>query len=82
MWLTLEEVAEYLRVSRETVYKLAQKGRLPASKVGNQWRFRKDLLEAALTTPTQSQDDSQPARNNQESADSQNKQLRALEVSQ
>lgn len=39
--LTLEEVADYLRLSKDTVYRLANTGKLPASKVGNQWRFRK-----------------------------------------
>lgn len=60
MWLTLEEVAEYLRISRETVYKLAQRGKLPGTKVGNQWRFRKDLLEAALVGNSTNTEVSQP----------------------
>jgi excisionase family DNA binding protein len=54
MWLTLDEVTEYLRVSKETVYKLAQRGKIPGTKVGNQWRFRKDLLEAALVSNSSS----------------------------
>ncbi len=53
MWMTLEEVAAYLKVSRETVYKLAQQRKLPASKVGNQWRFRKDLIDISLTGDAQ-----------------------------
>ena len=39
--MTLDEVAAYLRLSRDTVYRMAQTGNLPASKVGVQWRFRK-----------------------------------------
>ena len=39
--MTLPEVAGYLRLSRDTVYRLASSGRLPASKAGSQWRFRK-----------------------------------------
>jgi len=35
-WLT---IADYLQVSKEKVYKLCQRGRMPASKVGGQWRF-------------------------------------------
>lgn len=42
-WHTIEQVAEYLQVSREKLYKLVQQGRMPASKVGGQWRF--DLKE-------------------------------------
>ena len=44
--MTLVEVAEYLRLSKDSVYRMAQKGKIPASKVGTQWRFRrKDVDE-------------------------------------
>ena len=42
--LTVEEVAEFLKVSRDTVYRLTQQGKIPATKVGNQWRFTKTRL--------------------------------------
>lgn len=42
-WLTIDEIAQYLQVSTVKLYKLCQKGKLPASKVGGQWRF--DLKE-------------------------------------
>jgi len=42
-WLTIEQIADYLQVSREKIYRLCQKGKMPASKVGGQWRF--DLKE-------------------------------------
>lgn len=45
-WHTIEEVAEFLQISREKIYKLCQKGKMPASKVGGQWRF--DLKEVDL----------------------------------
>lgn len=45
MWLTISELADYLRVSKETIYKLAQQAQIPASKIGNQWRFRRDLVD-------------------------------------
>ena len=46
--LTVDEVADYLNVNKFTVYRLlAQKG-LPAFKVGNQWRFNKEMIEAWL----------------------------------
>lgn len=44
-WMTLEEVAQYLKVSRDSIYRLAQKGEIPASKVGNLWRFKKDEID-------------------------------------
>jgi excisionase family DNA binding protein len=39
--MTIDEVASYLRLSKDTVYRMVQKGRIPASKVGMQWRFRR-----------------------------------------
>ncbi|HLN88235.1 MAG TPA: helix-turn-helix domain-containing protein [Candidatus Limnocylindrales bacterium] len=43
--LTLEQVAEYLNVDKFTVYRLLNAKELPAFKVGNQWRFKRKLLE-------------------------------------
>jgi excisionase family DNA binding protein len=47
--LTLNEVADYLRIPRSTAYKLAQEGKLPGQKVGRQWRFRKDAVDIWLS---------------------------------
>ena len=51
--LTLNEVAEYLRIPRSTAYKLAQEGRIPGQKVGRHWRFHRGALDQwlAATTP-------------------------------
>jgi excisionase family DNA binding protein len=35
-WFTVDEAARYLRVSRRTIYKLSQEGRLPAYRIGKQ----------------------------------------------
>lgn len=43
--MTVKEVADYLKLNYMTVYKLAQKGRIPASKIGGNWRFKKELLD-------------------------------------
>ncbi|MEE1167079.1 MAG: PTS sugar transporter subunit IIA [Treponema sp.] len=43
--LTIEEVAKYLRVSDRTVYEWAQKGEIPAGKIGTVWRFKKADVE-------------------------------------
>ena len=43
--LTIEEVASYLRVSDRTVYDWAQKGEIPAGKIGTVWRFKKSEVE-------------------------------------
>ncbi|MCO6439353.1 MAG: helix-turn-helix domain-containing protein [Phycisphaerae bacterium] len=46
--LTLNELAEYLRLARSTAYKLAQEGKIPGQKVGRHWRFRKDAIDRWL----------------------------------
>ena len=43
--MTIEEVAEYLRVSERTVYDWAQKGQLPGGKLGTTWRFKRTDIE-------------------------------------
>ena len=43
--ITTTEVAEYLRIPLSTIYKLCQEGRIPATKVGKHWRFRKKELD-------------------------------------
>jgi len=44
-WLTLEQIAEYLQMSTSSIYKMAQAGKIPAYKVGRQWRFKKDEVD-------------------------------------
>jgi len=46
--MTLKEVAEYLRLSVHTIYKMAQKGKMPALKAGKKWRFRKEDIDRWL----------------------------------
>jgi excisionase family DNA binding protein len=47
-FLTTEEVLEYLQVNLRTVYRLIKAGRIPAVRVGRQWRFRKGDIDAWL----------------------------------
>ena len=44
-FLTAEEIAEYLKVDIMTIYRLAKEGKIPASKVGHQWRFNKKEVD-------------------------------------
>ncbi len=46
--LTTEEVARYLRVDKYTIYRLVSQQKIPAFKIGIQWRFKKSLLERWL----------------------------------
>ena len=50
--LTIPEVASLLKVAEKTVYGLAQKGDLPAFKVGGQWRFRRTAIDTWIEVKT------------------------------
>lgn len=45
-WLTLVELAEYLKISQSKLYRMAQNGEIPASKIGTQWRFNREEIDA------------------------------------
>lgn len=48
MW-TLDEMCDYMRMTRATVRKLAETGEIPAHKIGRQWRFlRTDLVSVGI----------------------------------
>ena len=47
-FLTTEEVLDYLHVNLRTVYRLIKAGKIPAVRVGRQWRFRKSDIDAWL----------------------------------
>ena len=46
--LTTRELADYLRLNERTVLKLASQGELPGARLGNQWRFRRAVVDAWL----------------------------------
>ena len=46
--MTVQEVAAYLRVTEKTIYRLLKRGRIPATKVGHQWRFDKSSIDEWL----------------------------------
>jgi excisionase family DNA binding protein len=43
--MTIDELAEYLKVSKSSLYKLAQQGKVPGQKVGKHWRFSKQAID-------------------------------------
>src|SRR4051794_25375663 len=49
-FLTTEDVLEYLQVNLRTVYRLIKAGKIPAVRVGRQWRFRKRDIDVWLDT--------------------------------
>ncbi len=61
--MTIEEVADFLRIPVSSVYKLAQEGKIPAQKVGRHWRFHRPTLtkwiarEAYVDSPKSNSED-------------------------
>jgi len=43
--MTLEEVAAYLRLKPQTIYTWAQDKKIPAAKLGKEWRFKKSMID-------------------------------------
>ncbi|MGE5406267.1 MAG: helix-turn-helix domain-containing protein [Methanosarcina sp.] len=43
--MTIEEVADYLRLTPQTIYTWAQEKKIPAVKLGKEWRFKKSLID-------------------------------------
>jgi len=46
--LTVEEVAGYLKIDRITVYRMLARKKIPAIRVGGQWRFYRKMIDAWL----------------------------------
>ena len=54
--LTLDDLAAYLQLSKSSLYKLCQAGKVPGTKIGRHWRFHRDAIDAWIkdgVPPTQ-----------------------------
>ena len=53
--MTISDLAEYLQVSKSSLYKLVQQGKVPGQKVGKHWRFSRAVIDGWLANdPIQS----------------------------
>ncbi|MDN5200403.1 helix-turn-helix domain-containing protein [Fulvivirgaceae bacterium BMA10] len=43
--MTIEEVARYLKMKPQTIYTWAQNGKIPAAKIGKEWRFKRAIID-------------------------------------
>ncbi len=43
--MTLEEVAAYLKLKPQTIYAWAQEKKIPAAKLGKEWRFKRSIID-------------------------------------
>jgi len=44
----VEDLSDYLRIPKSTIYKLVREGKIPAQKIGRHWRFRKEAIDRWL----------------------------------
>lgn len=49
-WLSVDEIAEYLGIKRDTVYKWIERKKMPAHKVGSLWKFKRDEVDVWVRT--------------------------------
>ena len=49
-WYSVDEIANYLGIKKETLYKWLAGKDVPAHKVGNLWKFRKDEIDQWVTS--------------------------------
>jgi excisionase family DNA binding protein len=60
--MSIDELAEYLKISRSTLHKLAQEGGLPGQKVGRRWRFHKGAIDDWLRQHPEHLDEKREAK--------------------
>jgi len=51
--MTISDLSEYLQVSKSSLYKLAQSGKVPGQKVGKHWRFSRVVIDKWLQRGSQ-----------------------------
>ncbi|MDD5196965.1 MAG: helix-turn-helix domain-containing protein [Candidatus Omnitrophota bacterium] len=51
--MTIEDLADYLKVTRRTIYDWLKHNKIPALKLVGQWRFKKDKIDAWLDNQSQ-----------------------------
>lgn len=54
--LTIDELAAYLKISKSTLYKLAQERKVPGQKVGRHWRFHRTVIDQWLASGADAQE--------------------------
>jgi len=60
-WFSVEEIAEHLGVTRDSVYRWIEKRGLPAHKLGKLWKFKKDEVDAWVrSAPTRNDEREHP----------------------
>lgn len=55
-WLSVEQIASHLGISKETVYRWLEKNKIPAHRVGKQWRFKPSEVDEWVKSGHASED--------------------------
>lgn len=63
-WLSVEEIAKYLGVSKETVYRRLESKSIPAHRIGKLWKFKPSEVDRWVLTGNASEETPQNANNN------------------
>jgi len=58
---TINELSEYLKIPKSSLYKLAQEGKIPCQKVGKHWRFHKEAVDLWLKKGQSDAEEGEPA---------------------
>mgnify|MGYP000848496405 CR=1 FL=1 len=61
-WMTINELAQYLKMSRTKLYGMAQRGEIPVSKIGNQWRFDREEVDQWMKSHAKSKGEAKHER--------------------
>ena len=49
-WLSVEEIAQYLGVSKETIYRWLHRRSIPSHRIGKLWKFKPEEVDAWVTS--------------------------------
>lgn len=58
-WLTIDDLVVYLKMGKTKLYTMAQKGEIPGSKIGSQWRFDREEIDEWIKSGRAAKQDKQ-----------------------
>ena len=60
-WLTIDELVAYLKMGKTKLYTMAQNGKIPGNKIGSQWRFDREEIDAWIKSGRAAKQQRKPA---------------------
>lgn len=65
-WLSVDEIAEHLGISRETIYRWLEKGKIPAHRLGKLWKFKASEIDEWVRSGTTHEREKESGNNGKE----------------